>query len=169
MIKQYETLTKSYDDAQLDHDESKVNVIGTGILITVSKFKLSVPYKRHLIVIHNEYGTNNSATVSMKIEKGFISEFEINSRNHLKNLFDRKKKYFEVDCSNNQFKISLEDALVISGMEAIVMKNLFEPTVQVERIDGVYFINTAYHLQLKDKIGAVKALIDFYKEIVDHL
>lgn len=167
MIEQYKALIESYDNAQIEHQESKVKVMGAGVSITVGKFKLSVPYKRHFIVIDNEYGTNNSATVKMKVEKGFTPEFKITARNHLKNLFARKKRFFEIESSNVQFKNYLEEALFESGMDEIAKENLFEPTIQVERIAGSQFINAEYHLQLKDKIGAVKALIDFYKLIVD--
>jgi len=63
----------------------------------------------------------------------------------------------------------LEEALFESGMEEIAKENLFEPSIKIERIEGAQFVNTEYHLQLKDKIGAVKALIYFYKEIVNGL
>lgn len=167
MIEEYKNLIASYDGAQMEHQESKVKVIGAGVSITVIKFKLSVPHKRHFIIIDNEYGTNNSATVKMKVDKGFIPEFKITARNHLKNLFARKKRYFEVESSNVQFKSYLEEVLLESGMDEIAKENLFEPTIQVERIDGSQYINTEYHLQIKDKIGAIKALIDFYKLIID--
>ncbi|RYM34242.1 hypothetical protein ERX46_09820 [Brumimicrobium glaciale] len=169
MIDQYKVLTESFKGAQLQHQESKVKVIGTGVFITVSKFTVTVPYKNHHIVVFNEYGTSNVATVKMKIKKGFIPEFEITARNHWKNLFSRRKNYFDIACSNSQFKNYLQEELIKSGMEQIAKENLFEPTIKVERIVGAQCINTEYHLQLNDKIGAVKALIDFYTEIVDQL
>lgn len=169
MIKQYEILTECYEGAQLEHQESKVKVMGAEVTITISKFIISIPFKNHLIQLENEYGTSNSATVLMKIQKGFVPEFEIRSRSHLSNLFALKKRSFTVDSENAQIKSQLEKALVISGMEEVAKKNLFEPTIRAERINGAQFIKTDYHLQLKDKIGAAKALIDFYKKIVDLL
>jgi hypothetical protein len=169
VIKSYKILTDSYEDAKLHHDEFKVRIIGTGVFTTVSKFRINVPYKGHFIAVDNQFGNPVLGKVSMKIEKGIISEFEIHSRNHLKNLFVRKKKYFEIECSNDQFKKYLEEALFESGMEEIAKENLFEPSIKIERIEGAQFVNTEYHLQLKDKIGAVKALIYFYKEIVNGL
>lgn len=103
----------------------------------------------------------------MKRERGFIPEFKIESRNHLQNLFSIKKKSFEVKCENQQFKSIVEEALEKSGMNQIAKDNLFEPTIKVENENGEQSINSEYHLQLKDKIGGAKALIDFYKILVD--
>lgn len=169
MLKQYEILTQLYEGAQLTDHEFEVKVMGTGVTITISEFIISIPYKNHLIQLENEYGRSNSATLSMKIEKGSVSDFKITSRSHLSNLFALKKRLFVVNSNNTQIKSQLEKALVASGMEGIAKENLFEPTIKAERINGVQFIKTDYHLQLKDKIGAAKALIDFYKNIVDLL
>lgn len=169
MVEQYKLLTESFKGAQLQHHESKVKVIGTGVFVTVSEFKISVPYKKHIIVIENEYGNPVSGKVKMKIEKGLILDFKITAQSHLRNLFSIKKKWFIVDCNNTQFQFQLKESLIHSGMETIAKENLFEPNIYLESIEGEQFMFTVYHLQLKDKIGAVKALIEFYRKIVDLL
>ena len=169
MIKHYETLTATYGGALLQFNEDKINCSLSGVSHSISNVWITVPYKNHQIHIDNEYGISNSALVEMEIENGFIPAFTIDSRSHFQNLFSFKKKRFIVKCDNLQYKKILEGALITSGMDQISKDNLFEPTIKVENKNGVQFINTAHHLQFNDKIGGVKALIDFYKIIVDRL
>lgn len=167
MKKLYETLTATYEGARLQHEERKIKIGLTRVFLTVNNFVISVPYKDHLIRIQNEFGTSNPATVTMRIDREFIQEFTIESRNHIQNLFSIKKKSFVVKCDNQQYKSIIEEALETAGMNQIAKDNLFEPTIKVENKKGNQFINAEYHLQLKDKIGGVKSLIDFYKTLVD--
>lgn len=169
MESQFQTLINSYENAKLHHEESKVKMLGTGVSITISIFRIEVPFKNHLIKIKNEFGTINSATVEMKIEQGIIPEFIIESRNHLQNLFSLKKKRFTVKCDDLQYKSMIEEAILSSGMDKIAKENLFEPIIKVENNSGVQSINTRYHLQFNDKINGIKALIDFYKILIERL
>ena len=169
MIKEYEILSQVYEGAELEHTESKVRVMGTELFITIGKFVLTIPYKKHLIRIENEYGSSNPGRLEMKIEKGFVPEFEITSQSHLKNIFLIKKRRFVINCSDLPYKLLIEESLINSGMEAIARENLFEPYIRTEKKENSQYIITEYHLQLKDKIGGLKAMIQFYKNIVDDL
>lgn len=168
MVKEYEKLAKSFDGAHFHHHETKVKVkYSFGVHVTLSKFTISIPYKNHIIHIENEFGTSNLGTVKMRNEKSLMPEFEIKSQSHLKNLFLRRNKRLRVNCNDSRFKFILEQALVRSGADEVAKNNSFEPFTKVKKIEDLQFIITQYHLQLKDKIGAVIALIEFYKEIVD--
>lgn len=169
MINEYVLLAESYKGAELHHDESKIKVYGTGVFITVSKFVLTIPYKNHLIRIENEYGTSQLGKLEMRIEKGFIPEFEVKSQSHLKNIFLIKKRRFLINCSDLQYKRLIEEWIVNSGMEAIAKENLFEPHVRLEKVKGAQYMITEYHLQLEDKMGGLKAMIQFYKQCVNNL
>jgi hypothetical protein len=169
MVEEYKLLTEAYDGGQLDHQEYKAKAFGTGLYVTISRLMISIPYENHIIELVNEFGLSNTAKVEMKIQNGTIPDFEISNRSHLMNLFSINKQYLIVKSNNAQTKLFLEKALDISGMKTIAKENLFEPKIKTERIDGSLFIKTEYHLQLTDKIGAAKALIDFHIEIIDNL
>ncbi|PWH84711.1 hypothetical protein [Brumimicrobium oceani] len=169
MIKEYELLTAAYDGASIEHQEYKAKLLGTGVSVTMSRLMVSIPYNNHKITLINEYGASNTGTVEMEVLNGMLPDFEISSRNHLRNLFCMRKRYFSVKSKTVQNKLFLDEALGFSGMKDIAKENLFEPTIKTEIIDNSLFIKTEYHLHLKDKIGAAKALIDFYKSIIDRL
>lgn len=169
MINEYKLVADSYECAELQHKETKVKVSGTDMYMTVSKFVLTIPYKNHIIRIENEYGASNPGKLEMKLKKGFLPNFEVRSQSHLKNIFLIKKKRFVIDCSNLQYKLLIEEWIANSGMETIAKENLFEPHIRLEKREGSQSIVTEYHLQLKDKIGGLKAMVQFYKNCVDGL
>ncbi|WP_107039087.1 hypothetical protein [Brumimicrobium mesophilum] len=167
MIKDYEKLAAAYEGAQLQFKDDKIRCSLSGVVHSVSNVWITVPYKHHQIHIDNEYGISNTATVEMKVVNGFIPDFEIRNRSHFSILFSFNKSLFSIDCKNTQFKLKIEEALQISGIHQIAKENLFEPNIKLIKKEGIQFIHSEYHLQFGDKIGAAKALIEFYKMIID--
>ncbi|MFD2909614.1 hypothetical protein ACFSX9_12825 [Flavobacterium ardleyense] len=163
----FEKLADEIQNATFSYED--FNVLGKGFSrLTISTYLLEVSYKGNYIRIKNEFGNHNLGTVELIIKNRTLPEFEIKSGNHFFNLFLPKRKMINVYCKNYAFKKFLEKKLIDSKLEQIAQNNLFEPKITNNTFEFNSTIQTLYHLEFEDKIGALKALINFHKELIDY-
>lgn len=70
---------------------------------------------------------------------------------------------------HEDFKLFLHYATESSNLEKIAKENTFEPKITSVKEKNIQFIKTQYSLQFEDKLGGLKALIEFHKLLIDKL
>lgn len=169
MEKQYQKLAESFERSTFDFMDKKVvgNTNHVNSIIHISVYNLNIEYKNTNIEIRNELGNHNLGKINCILPSNKIPPFKITTNNHFYNLFFKKKTLFKVRCENENFKSNLEQFLVNSGMNEIAKESSFQPTIQLIYKDKQAFLQTDYHLEFDDKIGALHALIYFYQNLID--
>ena len=168
MQNEYKALADSYENAIFSFNDFKVGGVG-GSRMTISEYHIEIPYKNMIINVSNELGNHNLGKVDVTLSNCNFHSFEITSRNHFMSLFSRKKEMLKISCTNNTFKNTLQNTAIASGLEKIAKQNAFEPHIASNYTNGKWNVSTKYHLEFEDKIGALKALIDFHKLLIDSI
>ena len=131
-------------------------------------YSMETNYKGNSIRTKNEFGNHNLGNIDLILNDKKLPEFEVTSTNHFVNLFLRKKEMLTVESRNITFKKFVEKKLRESNLQQIAKENSFEPRITNKHIHFDSHINTLYHLQFSDKIGAIKAIINFYKHLIEY-
>ncbi len=168
MQNEYKAVADSYENAIFSFNDFKVGGVG-GSRMIISEYHIEIPHKSMIIKVSNELGNHNLGKVDLILNNCNFYNFEITSRNHFMSLFSRKKEMLNIECSNNIFKKTLQNIAITSGLEKVAKQNAFEPHITSNYTNGKWIISTKYHLEFEDKLGALKALIDFHKLIIDSI
>ena len=168
MEKFYKDLSLEFKDSTFDFKDVKYMGNGGSYMI-VSTYYIYVPYKNYMIETISELGNSNMGKISVCVNHNVIPNFKIDTIDHFTNLFLRRKNLLKVKCTTDSFKKILLEAAEFSNLNDVIRKNSLEPKIYNERNENLHYIKTDYSLQFEDKIGGLRALINFYKRIIDHL
>lgn len=168
MIEQYKALAESLADAEFRFEDKKVKG-HLGSFLPITHYYINLNYKGYSIEAKNELGNFNMGTVSVDLKHHEIPDFKINATDHFTNLFLRRKNILKVKSNDSIFKEKLIEFSIESNLEKIAKENSFEPSIYPKHEIGKQLIITDYSLQLDDKIGALEAIINFYKRIIDSI
>lgn len=141
---------------------------GRGSNVHVSVYELKINYKNHLIFVRNELGNSNLGKIHCELKEFSIPIFEITNRSHFWRLFNRKSNILKIACENQVFSSQLQQILLDTKLEKIGQDNLFEPKIYNADDNGIMNLFCDYHLEFEDKEGALRALINFYKSLIDY-
>lgn len=164
----FEQIASQIPDCELNIADSKIHGRRIGSRISVSVYELKFYYNTHLIIIKNELGLSNMGKICTVLNRPNIPDFEITTRDHFSKLFSRNKATFKIKCKDSLFSDFIQRKINLSMLEKIAEDNLFEPKIHT-CVSGLEMeIITDYHLEFKDKMGALSALIHFYKSLIDY-
>ena len=141
-----------------------------GSKVFVTYYRLKLDYKGNTITINYELGNHNMAKIEMEIKNTeAIPEFLVNNRSQYYRLLYRKANILKIECNDVVFKKFIEELFFSTNLELIARDNLFEPKIRCSLTDnGLKTLVTDFNVAFSDKKGALLALIDFYKSIVDY-
>ena len=168
MEKLYEKLSFEFENAVFSFQDVKYTALG-GSYMVVSTYHIEFNYKDYLITSSQELGNSNMGKISVCLNHKIVPEFTIETIDHFTNLFLRRKNLLKIKCKREGFKRILYDAAESSKLNEIINKNSLEPKIYFERKGNIHYIKTDYSLQFEDKIGGLRALLNFYKIIIDHI
>lgn len=153
-------------DADLKIEEKKVSG-RLGSFIPISTYFINKEYRGYSIEIKMELGNHNLCEMNLRMNQNYIPDFEITSIDHFMNLFLRKKNILSIKTKDRNYKEFLLQATIQSNLENIAKQNSFEPKIFSIKEKNIQFVKAVYSLQLDDKVGALRAMLEFYKLIID--
>lgn len=168
MVKYFKLLSEEFVESEFYYKDNQV-AGSIGSYISITTYFLNIKYKGFLIEATNELGNFNLGKISISLNNNSIPEFKITAIDHFTNLFLRRKKLLKVKCKNKFFLNALNEFTIHSNLEKITKENSFEPNIFSLNERGNYHVKTVYSLQLEDKMGALRALICFYKLVIDDI
>lgn len=168
MIEQYASLAASFKGAEFRYEDKKVKG-HLGSFLPITHYYIHYTYKGYLIEAKNELGNFNLGTVTVDLKQNDLPDFKITATDQFTNLFLRRKNILKVQCKDSIYKSKLIEYSIASELEKIAKENSFEPTIYPKHNIGQQLMITSYSLQLEDKIGALKAIFNFYMHIIDDL
>lgn len=131
-------------------------------------FKITCPYNNSEIKIINNTGYHYSGTISSKFKTVLHSlELNLTTRTHFSRVFSKSKSPFKIKVKNLNLKAFLEQSKSFEELEHIAATTKFEPFISGLYKDGLFVLNTKYHLQFQDWQQVLEPLIMFYKEFID--
>ncbi len=163
----FEALATELENTTFTYEDYNVP-LGGFTKLPMTLYNLETMYKGYSIQVQNEFGNHNLGNVNLVLQNKTLPEFDVVSGNHFTNLFLRKKDMLTVKCRNIAFKKFLEQKLQDSNLQRIAKDNLFEPKITNKSNQVDSHIHTLYHLEFSEKIGAIKAIINFYKDLIDY-
>ncbi len=167
MKKLFEELANEWENTTFSYEDFRV--AGAGFSKQpITMYSLEMIYKGNYIRIKNDLGNHNTGNVELRIKEKLLPDFEVSGTNHFANLFLRRKELLKVTCGDIKFKKYLEKKLIDSNLEQVAKDNLFEPKITCKAEMLCSDITTLYHLEFSDKIGAIKAIVHFYKDLIDY-
>lgn len=167
MKHEFESIANLFDGSVFEYQEANVKLPNSSNM-PIEKYKLKIPYMDNWIFIENEFGNHNMGHVELELKNANIPHFKVKSGNHFLNLIMRKKHLLKIDCADLTFKEHLATMLISSNLEEIAKRNTFEPEMRTEVSFNTIKIITDYHLEFNDKLGAIEALIELYKALINH-
>ena len=165
MLEELKLLYGNTENTDFYFEDKKVAGL-SGSYISITTYFINIKHKNFLIRIVNELGNYNMGTVEVNLNQNYIPDFEITTRNHFINLFLRHKSMLKIKCDTSNYKQMLIEIASEARLEKITKENSFEPKIYTIKDKNSQYIKTEYSLQFEDKIGAIEALIDFYKLLI---
>lgn len=157
------------EKGEFDFTEAMFNGF-RGSKVFVTYYLLKLDYKGNTITMNYELGNHNMAKIEMEIKNTeAIPQFLVTNRSQYYRLLYRKANILKVECNDVVFKKFIEELFCSTNLELIARDNLFEPKIRCSLADnGIKTLVTDFNIAFSDKKGALLALIDFYKSIVDY-
>ena len=168
MEKLYEKLSLEFENAVFRFQDIKYTGLGSTYML-VSTYDVEFYYKGYHIISSQELGNSNMGRIIVCLNNKIVPDFTIETIDHFTNLFLRSKSLLKIKCKRESFKKILFDAAVSSRLNEIINKNSLEPKIYTENKGNMHYIKTDYSLQFEDKIGGLRALLNFYKILIDHV
>lgn len=150
-----------------EYKYSEKIIEGFGRTTPISYHHLTVPFNDNSIQIKYEFGNYNFGIVKCSIvnmNKKFV--FDIRKTSNLKQFFSKDKSSLKVVTPNKEFKESIMQVLVSTGLEKLAKDSTFHPKVTFNTKGSITEIKTIYYLGFKNKEKSILAIIEFYKGVI---
>ncbi len=166
-----EILSTLASDKNCTYTREDFTVAGNwGASAPVSIHRLRIAHEGLEIQMKIDLGNHNLAEVNVVIPvNSLVSDFKLTTKEQLSRLFSFDKSPWKVKTKDPQLNREVSKALDQSGLTKLAKDEIFVPTIEGLYKDLTYTVFTRYYLGFNNKEKSVELVIEFYKELIQHI
>ncbi len=167
MIKSEFIRIAKQEGGKLSYKDKDISV-GGGVRSPKVIYLLKVPHKDYEITIINETGTSFVANITAQFPVTRQSlDFNLTTKSHLSTLFSRTKERFKLNSNTANITSFIKNNESVKQLNTIAKDTLFEPNIIGSYNNGVYTLESKYHVQFSDWTQVIEPLIQFYRTFIN--
>jgi len=169
MIEAFKEIEK--EENGVFHLETEKHSFDTGVHAEQDTYYLALKYRRFDILV--EYGMGIEAYGRFYLhlpEQSRRSQFTIEAKNTLRNLFGRKEAFpFKLTCSSSNLLDFFEQSSTLKIIAEQYKTFNYDPVIYGKNDDGKFLVQAYFHTAFKERTEVIRPMLAFYKELIDYI
>jgi hypothetical protein len=149
--------------------QDKDIAIGNGVRSPNVTHKVKFNYKDNQFVLFFRNGTTFTGSIICRLSESLNPiEFELGTRSHLQRLFSRRKNSFIVKSKDKGVQDFFNQNKAFKSLSNVAINEQFYPLINCQ-FDQQWSINCLYPLRFENWTKVIEAIIELFKNLIDHL